>query len=141
MADVQFNNFDFAQQMVDRLPSDVRGQISDGYHTFDELYDYRMLYNAMLFNEWYKNRQYYVHKALYHNDGTLCFNGNYFIVVALLPTGQISNHYPMKYWDMFNIINTGKALFEYDGHTPQDVHDRLVEFIKGFDNTNNNYKK
>lgn len=26
------------------------GQISDGFHTFDELYHYRMLYNAAFFN-------------------------------------------------------------------------------------------
>lgn len=28
-----------------------RGEISDGYHTFNELYRYRMLYNAAFFNE------------------------------------------------------------------------------------------
>ena len=27
------------------------GEASDGYHTFNELYDYRMLYNAAFFNK------------------------------------------------------------------------------------------
>lgn len=27
------------------------GEVSDGYHTFNELYQYRMLYNAAFFNE------------------------------------------------------------------------------------------
>lgn len=27
------------------------GNVSDGYHTFNELYRYRMLYNAAFFNE------------------------------------------------------------------------------------------
>jgi hypothetical protein len=31
-----------------------------------------------------------------HSDGTQCFNGQWFIVVAQLPTGQISNHYNIK---------------------------------------------
>ena len=26
------------------------GEVSDGFHTFDELYHYRMLYNAAFFN-------------------------------------------------------------------------------------------
>lgn len=26
--------------------------VSDGYHTFAELYHFRLLYNACLFNEW-----------------------------------------------------------------------------------------
>lgn len=27
-------------------------ELSDGYHTFDELYEFRKMYNAALFNEW-----------------------------------------------------------------------------------------
>lgn len=34
-------------------PKDM-GEVSDGYHTFNELYEYRMLYNAALFNEFAK---------------------------------------------------------------------------------------
>ena len=30
--------------------------LSDGYHTFDELYEFRKMYNAALFNEWYESR-------------------------------------------------------------------------------------
>ena len=29
---------------------------SDGYHTFKELYEYRLIYNAALFNEFAKNK-------------------------------------------------------------------------------------
>ena len=27
-------------------------ELSDGYHTYDELYEFRKMYNAVLFNEW-----------------------------------------------------------------------------------------
>lgn len=37
------------------------GQISDGFHTFDELYHYRMLYNAAFFNS--LEGKYEVHKS------------------------------------------------------------------------------
>lgn len=32
--------------------SDVTGQISDGYHTFDELYRYQMIYHAWAVRAW-----------------------------------------------------------------------------------------
>ena len=46
------------------------GQISDGFHTFDELYHYRMLYNAAFFNS--LEGKYEVHKSYRHADGELC---------------------------------------------------------------------
>jgi hypothetical protein len=138
-------NTDFArlQEGISRLPEEIKGSISDGYHTFDELYEFRKVYNAALFNEWANNKvvqvdngditfniskpKYHVHKSWKHNDGELCFGGGWFIVVALLPTGQISNHYEAKDWDLFKIPEVEKALFEFDGHTGKDVVERLKQ--------------
>lgn len=106
-----------------------KGNISDGYHTFNELYEYRLLYNASMFNELAKQGLYDVHKSKKHSDGTIPFGDeNWFIVQAELPTGQISNHYKMKDWDLFNVPEKEKAN-TYDGHTPQDVAKRLREFL------------
>ena len=74
---------------------------SDGYHTFKELYEFRLLYNAGMFNELAKDKQYNVHKSKKHSDGEECFGGGWFVVQATLPTGQISNHYELKDWDLF----------------------------------------
>ena len=115
------------------------GDFSDGYHTFNELYYYRMLYNAAFFNSlaFYDNFadgswhvEYDVHKSKRHNDGEECFGGGWFIVMCELPTGQISNHYEMKYWDMFKIPEKEKANL-WDGHTPQEAAERLSRFIQG----------
>lgn len=103
--------------------------ISDGYHSFRELYNFRKMYNAVLFNEWAKQKKYSVHKSLKHFEGDYCFDGKYFIVVALLPTGQISNHYKLKDWDLFKIPVFSKAMIPYDGHTAKDVLTRLESFI------------
>ena len=103
----------------------VTQDTSDGYHTFKELYDFRMMYNAALFNEWTLQNKYEVHKSWKHNDGELCLGGGWFIVVAMLPTGQISNHYSAEHWDLFKILETETALFPFDGHTSQDVLSRL----------------
>lgn len=98
--------------------------ISDGYHTFNELYEFRKVYNAVLFNQWAKQGIFNVHKSKKHHDGELCFGGGWFIVSASLPAGQISNHYELKNWDLFKCEERETADI-WDGHTAQDVIKRL----------------
>ena len=143
-------------KLIQKLPSDKPGStqerdmISDGYHTFQELYEFRKVYNAALFNEWatqttmVKDKleakgkfgiefeesiswkpKYDVHKSWRHHDGELCFGGGWFIVVAVLPTGQISNHYHESDWELFKIPSFEKAKYKFDGHTSEDVLNRL----------------
>lgn len=112
---------------IANTPSLNKEEISDGFHTFKELYDIRKAYNAALFNTWAKYGVYDVHKSTKHHDGEDCFGGGWFIVVAILPSGQISNHYEMKDWDLFDIPEVEKAKFEFDGHTTQDVISRLLK--------------
>ena len=107
----------------------ITGETSDGYHTFNELYEFRKLYNAALLNEWAKQNKFNVHKSWKHNDGELCFGGGWFIVMADLPTGQISNHYEEKDWELFQCEERELA-DKWDGHSSQDVAKRLVEYIK-----------
>jgi len=133
-----------AQLKIDEVRSSRIGdvsQLSDGYHTFSELYEFRKVYNAVLFNTWaipmidpnghaqslFGHIKYDVHKSWRHHDGELCFGGGWFIVVAVLPTGQISNHYEAKDWDLFKIPEVEKAKYEFDGHTSGDVIDRLLK--------------
>lgn len=126
--------------------------ISDGWHTFGELYQFRKMYNAALFNEWGKDlsivghkdnghgretpiyrAKYSVHKSWKHNDGEYCFGNEkkWFIVSALTPYGLISNHYKAEDWDLFHKVPVvDKALFSFDGHTGQDVISRLENTIK-----------
>ena len=101
------------------------GEVSDGYHTFNELYYYRMLYNAAFFNLLPKDM---VHKSKRHHTGEECFGGGWFIVMANLPTGQISNHYELKDWDLFQIPEK-ECADEWDGHTPQQAAERLNEYL------------
>tara|TARA_R110000744_G_scaffold228_2_gene873 strand:- start:16581 stop:16964 length:384 start_codon:yes stop_codon:yes gene_type:complete len=100
---------------------------SDGYHTFKELYEYRKLYNAAFFN--LLPKEYGTHKSKKHHGGLSCFDGSYFVVVTNLPTGQISNHYELKDWDLFKCEERELA-DKWDGHTPKDVTDRLSEYLK-----------
>lgn len=134
------------QDEINNLESSEIELISDKYHNFKTLYDFRKMYNAALFNEWARGYltskklikqgildsmiidqpKFNVHKSKKHFDGESPFGKeDWFIVCAMLPTGQISNHYPMEDWDLFKIPETEKALFEFDGHTSEDVLERL----------------
>ena len=95
-------------------------EASDGYHTFAELYEYRMLYNALAANSMPERSI----KSWRNSDGELCFGGGWFVVFIDLPTGQISNHYEAKDWDLFHIPEAETAPV-WDGHTPQQAAERL----------------
>jgi hypothetical protein len=101
-----------------------RAATSDEFHTMDELYDYRMLYNAAAVNSW----TWLTVKSWVHSDGEPCFGGGWFIVVATLPTGQISNHYRSEYWDLFRVPEAMPP--EYDGHTPQVAAQRMRDWLQ-----------
>ena len=116
------------QQVEKQEPIKIDGNTSDGYHTFNELYEFRKAYNVALFNEWASGGKCSVHKSWRHHDGELCFGGGWFIVVAVLPQGQISNHYEAKDWNLFAIPEVERALFEFDGHTGNDVIERLEAY-------------
>lgn len=125
---MNLKEYNLIREQVQRV--DNIEDISDGYHSFKELYEYRLLYNAALFNELYKytDNPYKVIKSHRHSDGEKCFGGGWFIVMAELPTGQISNHYEDKYWDLFKCEEADVAP-KWDGHTPHDVAERIREFI------------
>lgn len=92
------------------------GDLSDGYHTFNDLYFQRLVLFATIVNQnssisW---------KSKKHEDGENCFDGNWFIVGIDTPEGSYTYHYELKYWDMFHCmeLQTGK---HWDGHTDKDV--------------------
>ena len=116
---------DAEQKKIQKLKDD--GTMSDGYHTFNELYDYRKAYNAAFFNEIAK--KYKVLKSKRHSDGEECFGGGWFIVMAELPTGQVSNHYELKDWNLFKCKVQEKADV-WDGHTPAQALERAIKYIK-----------
>lgn len=107
------------------------GQLSDGEHTFDELYTFRMVYNANLFKSWIDRKDISLYRSKKHDDGEYCFgaDGEWFVVVAETPAGQISNHYQTEYWNLFDFMPTVETAPKWDGHSSADVVDRLITLI------------
>ena len=56
-------------------PREIHNFLNELYDTNQELYQFRLLYNALLFNNWYKHFEVEVYKSKRHYDGELCFDG------------------------------------------------------------------
>ena len=93
------------------------GTLSDGCHSFNDLYYQRCVLFATICNL-NKEKSW---KSKRHNDGEKCFDSDdWFIVGVNTPQGSYTYHYEMKYWDLFKVqeLEKGKA---WDGHTDKDV--------------------
>ena len=94
-------------------------KISDGSHTFGDLYDHR----AKLFSLICNSHQDKSWKSKQHDDGSMF--DNYFIVGVNTNLGQATYHYENKYWDLFNVKEVERAP-KWDGHTPNDAIERIM---------------
>lgn len=112
------NWLDIAIKALEQQPSEDVGELSDGYHTFNQLYHQRAVLFACIVKQ-NKNKAW---KSFKHSDGKYCFdsNGEWFIVGVDTPQGSYTYHYAKEYWDMFDCqeLECGK---EWDGHTEEDV--------------------
>lgn len=92
------------------------GEVSDGFHTFNQLYYQRM----MLFAVIVKQNKAKAWKSHRHEDGELCFGGGWFIVGVTTLEGDYTYHYEDQYFDLFDCeeLECGK---HWDGHTEEDV--------------------
>ena len=132
------NGFRVVLNLIEKLQKEIEdfqkarknGTLSDGYHTFNDLYYQRCVLFATICNM-NKNISW---KSKRHSDGNKCFDSdNWFIVGIDTPEGSYTYHYGMKYWDLFEVqeLELGKV---WDGHTEKDVT-RLLSLI------NNNISK
>jgi hypothetical protein len=97
--------------------------VSDGYHTFGELYDHRNLLflnlaianSAIAFKTWLNNK-----KEAW--DG-------WFILGINTEFGQITYHLPEQFWVAAKVKEI-ECNSDYDGHTSEDVCCRLSQFAE-----------
>ena len=100
------------------------GDLSDGYHTFNELYHHRAVLFSVICNS-FKSLAW---KSKKHNDGTM-YNGM-FIVGIDTPKGNATYHYDIEpYWNMFDVKELDKAP-EWDGHTPSEAIERISKLAE-----------
>ena len=98
------------------------GVLKDGYHSFNDLYRHRTLLLALACMN-----VPYAWKSRLHEDGTM-YEGM-FIVGLPTPTGMITYHQDIEYWPLFKIPELPHAP-KFDGYTPEDVTNRIEDFLK-----------
>lgn len=101
------------------------GEISDGYHTFNELYEHRnWLFIQMC--EWIREAGYGCWKSKKHSDGSE-IEGWFIAGYGTKAGEQITYHLPMRLWDSCDsfVFEELEKAPEWDGHTPNDVLIRL----------------
>lgn len=100
--------------------------ISDGYHTFGELYEHRIELWIALCKQFSGPWHNFVWRSQYHSDGELAFGGGWFVLgIHKEPGKQITYHLPMRYWDQCDFAEVLDKAPEFDGHTAADVLERL----------------
>ena len=96
----------------------VTGNTSDGYHTFNELYEHRHLLFITLLNS-SKEKAF---KTLKNKEGEK-WEG-WFIAGLNTKYGQITYHLPEKFWHDLDVTELERNSL-YDNHSSNDVLDRL----------------
>jgi hypothetical protein len=104
---------------INSLPTEI-GKTSDGYHTFDELYEHRFELWISLCQALRKDIA--VYKSRIHSDGS-SFPGWFLLGMGIKPGQQISYHLPDSLWDRCDFVEMAPPPF--DGHTSVDVLERL----------------
>lgn len=124
-------------QLLARELIELKANPRDPYHTMAELYDQRMLWNALavtLLDVFSTSSP--VTKSWKHHDGQPCFGytepgKRWFIVTVILPSGeQVSQHYPERDWELFRVIEVPAAP-HWDGHTPEQADLRIRRYLLG----------
>lgn len=102
--------------------------ISDGYHTFDELYDHRITLYIALCRELHKDVLHRnVWRSRVHSDGSN-YDGWFILGIFTEKGNQISYHIPDERWSETDFLEgdaTKKVAPEFDGHTSTDVLERI----------------
>lgn len=107
-------------------------EISDGYHTFKELYDHRIalfiafcnLLTRVETNYTQPNKGLSCWKSMFHSDGT-SWDGWFIAGINTKEGDQISYHLPIEKWNLLESYERDKAP-AWDGHTSKDVIERLL---------------
>ncbi len=132
------NSLEDVQAQINQLDEDDRSQLTDGYHSFEELYSHRntlfmCVINMITLGVSIPNFGVRTFKSRKNFDGT-AYDGWFlagYINHNLEVSEQVTYHLPNNYWDKL-IVNeiyddNKECSYTFDGHTPQDVLDRLQE--------------
>lgn len=110
------------------------GEVSDGHHTFNELYAHRRALTAALAEAVEgccpgrpTGARAWRSKEHHPEDGPM-FDGSFIVGFTFSDGSTISYHYGLEYWDDFSHVFTLPHAPKYDGHTPDSTITRLLAY-------------
>lgn len=108
-------------KLIAHLPPESRRQISDGYHTMEELY----LHRNALFVALLRSNPGSAWRARKQDDGVE--QPGWFLAGMRMTAGEISYHLPEECWELLDgaQIQTLDKAPPFDGHSSWDVLFRL----------------
>lgn len=111
-------------------------EISDGRHTFGDLYKHRIILFCSLCNIFsdisWKSRKHF------DEESDPMFNDS-FIAGINTPNGVITYHIKLEYWDLFHIPEIERAP-KYDYYNDEDIFERVLLLSTNI-NCQNKFKK
>ena len=117
---------DLIKQYKSTNPNNSVGSLSDGYHTFDELYHHRSILFLALCITTFKDKAW---KSLLHEEGGDPMYNGMFIMGVETPYGQATYHYDIDpYWEKAKNVKEVYHAPKFDGHTPNDAIDRILKY-------------
>lgn len=107
-------------------------QVSDGYHTMDELYEHRFALWIALCRQIATGSDPYasgpthdpIWRSKLHDDGSE-YEGWFVLGIGKKKGKMMTYHLPNIKWDDVSFAETLERAPEYDGHTSNDVLNRL----------------
>lgn len=113
-----------AENGIAIIPETGIGELSDGYHTFNELYHHRAMLFCTICNLFPDSAW----KSKAHHDGSM-YDGM-FIVGITTDLGNATYHYNIDpYWELFDVHELDVAP-EFDGHTPGEALERIFSLAE-----------
>lgn len=106
-------------------------EISDGYHTFGELYEHRItlfiaLCRIIEKDPQYQDSNYAIWKSKKHSDHSE-LDGWFILGIGRYVSEQITYHLPISKWEECLFATELDAAPIWDGHTSNDVLERLKQ--------------
>jgi len=103
-------------------------EISDGHHTFGDLYKHRIILFCTLCNLLpdisFKSKKHF------DEENDPMYNDS-FIAGIHTPKGVVTYHIKLEYWGLFKVKELEKSP-QYDGYTDDEVLNRLLSLIKKY---------
>lgn len=101
-----------------------KSKISDGDHTFQELYEHRSTLLCLLCNKLAQTEDICYKTTKHSDEENYPMPEGYFLVSIETPFGPITYHVQNKYWDMFQ-INIQDRADTFDGADSNECLERL----------------